>query len=340
VANTPNKNSGGPRRLGPQQANAGKSSGAQRRQARAQKTNSKRWGWIIVTVVVVALAAVIIPKFTASDTPTSTTGATITASGDNPPLAPAGMVNPVTSVGLSVFNSVGINGEASPFVVTKSQPALTLSGKQRFVYVGAEYCPYCAAMRWSLVAALSRFGTFSGLKETASAPTDGNIPTFSFVGATYKSKYFEFTPYEECNRLEPCQALQTVPTNVQKLYTTYDAGSSGSGTIFSSGGAGIPFLDIANRYVSAGDPPYLSSFFGDDNGPLVNGGPGVDAIAAAIHDPSSAVGKGIGASGFIVMANYLSAGICAVDGSVPSSVCSTSGVKAAATALGKVTPIG
>jgi hypothetical protein len=33
------------------------------------------------------------------------------------------------------------------------------------LYIGAEYCPYCAAERWPLVMALSKFGTFSNLPQ-------------------------------------------------------------------------------------------------------------------------------------------------------------------------------
>ena len=35
--------------------------------------------------------------------------------------------------------------------------------------MGAEYCPYCAAQRWAMIVALSRFGTFSGLTTVHSA---------------------------------------------------------------------------------------------------------------------------------------------------------------------------
>jgi len=247
------------------------------------------------------------------------------------------MVQPVTSVPRSVFDSIGVAGQAADFVVTKNQPSLSLGGKARFVYVGAEYCPYCAAMRWSLVAALSRFGTFHNLKESASGPSDGDIPTFSFLGASYLSPYVSFTPYEQTDRLQ--NPLTPVPANVQKLYTTYDGSQSGP-TIFSAGGAGIPFLDVANRYVSAGDPPYLSSFFNNDTGPLVNGGPGVIAIAQAVNNPNSTIGKAIGASGFIVAANYIAAAVCNVDGQMPTAVCTSKGVTAAKSELAKATPVG
>jgi hypothetical protein len=58
------------------------------------------------------------------------------------------------------------------------------------LYAGAEYCPFCAAERWALATALSRFGTFTNLGTTASAGGQEYAPntaTLSFHGATYTS---------------------------------------------------------------------------------------------------------------------------------------------------------
>ena len=73
-----------------------------------------------------------------------------------------------------------------PTVVRASRP-LTLNGKTpAMLYYGAEYCPFCAAERWAMTAALSRFGTWSGLKITASSHTDSTpaTNTFSYHGAS------------------------------------------------------------------------------------------------------------------------------------------------------------
>ena len=55
------------------------------------------------------------------------------------------------------------------------------------IFVGAEYCPYCAAERWSMIMALSRFGTFTGLKEMSSESNDvdPDTSTFTFVDSSY-----------------------------------------------------------------------------------------------------------------------------------------------------------
>jgi hypothetical protein len=80
----------------------------------------------------------------------------------------------------------------------------TAGGKPEVLYVGAGFCPYCAALRWPLIVALSRFGSFSGLTPDRSAITAGSgqrepypaTPTWTFHGSSYASKYLVFTPVE------------------------------------------------------------------------------------------------------------------------------------------------
>src|SRR5699024_3771651 len=40
------------------------------------------------------------------------------------------------------------------------------------LYMGAEFCPFCASLRWPLVLALLRFGDFEGLRYMRSSGTD------------------------------------------------------------------------------------------------------------------------------------------------------------------------
>ena len=49
------------------------------------------------------------------------------------------------------------NAVAAP-IQAISDTALTSNGKPEMLYIGAEFCPYCAASRWSMALALSRFG--------------------------------------------------------------------------------------------------------------------------------------------------------------------------------------
>ncbi len=79
---------------------------------------------------------------------------------------------------------------------------VTLEGNPYFLYVGAQFCPFCAAERWSIVKALSNFGSWQNL--TGEKSSDGsvvpeaflNIPTYNFLGATYTSSFITFTHKE------------------------------------------------------------------------------------------------------------------------------------------------
>ena len=96
--------------------------------------------------------------------------------------------------------------QVSPPTILSGQPPLTINGKSpAILYYGAEYCPYCAAERWAMTAALSRFGTWSNLKITASSHTDvdAETNTFSFHGASFTSPYITFTGH---------RAVSTCPT--------------------------------------------------------------------------------------------------------------------------------
>lgn len=318
----------GPRRLGGQSAPSA-SSGAARRSARRNTRRSSRKGWLAIGLVVVVVVVFVVIKVTSnspSNTANSSSGVT---SGRTPKAAPAALVADVTTIPASVFESIGTGGQPVPFVVTAKQTPLISGGLPSFVYEGAEYCPYCAMMRWSMIAALSRFGTFSGLKVTSSAVSDEDIPTFSFLGSHYSSPYLSFSPYEFQDRNR--NALQSVPAAAAKLETKY--GYPPFTPTAAQGG--IPFLDIANRYIVSGTPQYFLNLI-----PLLqNGGPGQAAIGAAIHDPSSSIGQALQAKDFIIEANYMSAAICSVDGAKPAAVCTSPAVTSAMHALAKSTPV-
>ncbi len=85
----------------------------------------------------------------------------------------ASVVKTVTSVPASTLDTVGAGSGiiARPESITGT--ALTENGKPEMLYIGAEYCPYCAAERWAMIVALSRFGTFTGLSTIHSATANG-----------------------------------------------------------------------------------------------------------------------------------------------------------------------
>src|SRR4029077_15613082 len=78
----------------------------------------------------------------------------------------------ITSLPQTELDAVG-TGSANNLIKKVSGTALTgPNGHPEVFYMGAEYCPYCAAERWPMIVALSRFGTFSGLTTTSSSSSD------------------------------------------------------------------------------------------------------------------------------------------------------------------------
>ena len=172
---------------------------AQRASAQRTRTRNRILiaGGAIVAVVGIVLGFVLAGG-------NSTTG----GSGSSPSAAPASqavasLVTTTTSVPAATLDKIGAGATTSPPKTISGAP-LTSGGKPEVLYIGAEYCPYCAAERWAMVVALSRFGTLSGLGLIHSAAADGagqaepypNTATWTFAHASYASKYLTFTPVE------------------------------------------------------------------------------------------------------------------------------------------------
>jgi len=214
----------------------------------------------------------------------------------------------VTSVPAATFNAVG-SGTATGLAAITGQPALTVDGKPEVLYIGGEYCPFCAAERWALAAALSRFGSLSGLSLIHSSPTDvyANTHTLSFAHASYTSKYVAFVPVEWYGEASDPSTpfghvyLQQLTEQEQGLFARYGSNS-------------IPFVDIGNRYIL----PQVQYI------PSALAGLTWSQIAAAMHDPSSTVAKDIDGA-----ANIITAAICSLTNGQPAAVCHSAGVKAA-----------
>jgi hypothetical protein len=109
---------------------------------------------------------------------------------------PAGAVSrvegvPVSALIASARAQLGRGQVTLPERLPSAAPLLSSGGRPKVMFICAEYWSKCAAERWALVMALSKFGTFTTLKGTTSsaAGTSPEIPTFSFYGATYSSKY-------------------------------------------------------------------------------------------------------------------------------------------------------
>jgi thiol-disulfide isomerase/thioredoxin len=299
-------------------ASKGKQDGTRQQKIAAQRAAARRAQvrkrLFLAAGSIVAVAAVVIALAVVKSS--SAPGTAATASEGPAGAALHSLVADVTSVPASVLDTVGGGDLAADGMTKVNGTPLTADGKPELLYIGADFCPYCAAERWAMIIALSRFGTFSGLSTIHSSTTDAypDTPTFTFYGSSYTSKYLSFVSVEETTNYRqgnsasasvPYVTLQTPTAAEQSLLSTYDPGSDGSP---------IPFIDIGNKYVEVSNlAPY---------GPQDLTGMTWSQIAAALRDPSSAIAQGIDAS-----ANYLTAGICAMTGNQPASAC-TSAVRA------------
>lgn len=232
--------------------------------------------------------------------------------------ADSGLVSALAAVPSTTFDQVGTEGvQGGPAAI--DAPALTASGKPKVLYIGAEFCPFCAAERWPVAVALSRFGTFANLGTTHSAGDDvyPNTPTLSFHGATYTSQYLAFTGVETTTNEKvngEYAPLETPSAADQQTFEKYNQPP------YVKSGGSIPFIDLGGKFVSSGAT----------YSPEILAGKTQTEIANALKDPSSPIARAIDAS-----ANLYTAALCQTTGNQPTNVCTSSGVTAAAAKLGK-----
>jgi thiol-disulfide isomerase/thioredoxin len=294
-------------------------------QAAAQRAEARRRmflaGGSVLGVLVIVIVLIIVKA--ASNTPASASGSAASSA------TTATVTNEIASVPASTLNSVGKGSGVSPMIATKGQPALTSGGKPEIVYMGAEYCPYCAAERWAIAVALSRFGSFSGLHLIRSSNNDvfTNTATLSFYKSSYTSKYLVFNPVEMYSEKQVGNGYATLqkPTATESaLMSKYDAPPY----ISSSDAGSFPFVDIGNQYLVLG-AQYLPSTLGTtesvDPGHF---GLSWTQIAADLKSPSSPVAKAIDGT-----ANSITAAICKITNNSDASVCNSAAATAGAGSL-------
>jgi thiol-disulfide isomerase/thioredoxin len=262
---------------------------------------------VVVIVVVVVFVVIAVTK------PTSSTTSKPSANGPTG-TALAKVVADTTSVPASTLATVGAGSVTSPPSSVNGTPS-TSGGKPEMLYIGAEYCPYCAFERWGMVVALSRFGTFKGLSTTHSSSTDvyPNTPTWTFYKSSYTSKYVAFSSVEETtNQLasngQGYVPLQSPTAAQEALINKYDAPPY----VPAADKGAIPFVYIGGKYLISGASAL----------PSVLSGKSWASIASSLKDPGNAVAKAVNGT-----ANYITAAICKTTNDQPSNVC-TSGVTA------------
>lgn len=260
-----------------------------RRTGASRHVDSSPWRSPLLLVAV--LAAVVLSVAGLAFIATRQRPADATQSPDADSIARA-----VTSLPQSELDAVGTGGYPSPVTAIAGTP----SGRPLVFYLGAEYCPYCAAARWTVVQALGRFGTFTGLSLTTSSSSDRfpDTSSFSFRGSSYTSPYLDFVATEVADRNQ--RPLEAIPSELLPIVARYDPNQV------------LPFLYIDGRYVATG-----SNYFPDTLHGL-----SWSEIVQRLQDPSTPVARGV-----IGNANQLTAAICQVTAGQPAAVCSAAAVR-------------
>jgi hypothetical protein len=278
-----------------------------------RKSSQRQWlfiGGVLLLIAIIIGAFIVVSRLQSG-------GGTTSISND--PV----VFKAVTQVDPNVLATVGTGGVQNPLHAVKGSPPVLTgpNGKPEVFYAGGDYCPYCAAERWAMIVALSRFGTFGHLDQIQSA--ENNISTFTFYHSVYTSSYIDFVPLElRSNNVDSSgnyAVLQTPTANQQKLIDTYDAPP------YSSSAGGIPFVDIANKYVLSG-ASYSPQVLFDSSSQSLSW----QDIAKSLSNPGSSVAQNV-----LGTANYLTAGICMATQQQPGSVCNTNVIQQIEQSLGK-----
>ncbi len=274
------------------------------RRTRQQKQRNSNWIWVTATLVLVVAIIGVFIYLSHQPAPSSTASGSSTKE----------VMQNITNIDPSSLATVGTGGVQNPMkAVSGATPLVGSDGKPEFFYAGAEYCPYCAAQRWGMIVALSRFGSFSGVSEITSS--EDNLSTFSFYGSHYSSQYIDFAPVELYNNQD--KALETPTSAQQKLIQTYD----NPPYVSSSSAGAIPFIDIGNKFVSTG--AYYSATD-------ISGLSWTD-ISGQVQNTKTQVSKDI-----LGTANYLTSAICSATNNQPASVCSVAPIPQIELTLPKV----
>lgn len=253
---------------------------------------------VLAPVAAVLMALLMLVGFKAVSDSGPSSGATASA-------AETAVVNALTNVPAATLDAVGVGTSTQTPQRINGEP-LTADGKPRVLYVGAEYCPYCAAERWPMIVALSRFGTWDGLQQTTSAGSPEvypNTATMTFHGASYTSDYLAFHGIE----------TQTNQVGANGQFTPLDTLSDADAAVMAKHdpSGGIPFVDIGGDWSITG-----ATFL-----PEVLSGKTHEQIATALADPKSDIARAVDGA-----ANVITAALCTKTGGQPANVCTAPGV--------------
>jgi thiol-disulfide isomerase/thioredoxin len=273
---------------------------AQMRAEAARKDRQRKQVIAAVVAVVVIIAAVVIGAVVANRPPPAAGG-----SGSTSASADAALAKLVALPQATLDASAAPNPNQAPAKL-EGGTALTQDGKPKVLYVGAEYCPFCAMERWPLIGALSKFGTFSGLKPTTSSSDDvhPDTPTWTFAGSTYTSDVLTFEAVETADREQ--KPLEPLEGENAAIFQKFNPSG------------GIPWITYGGTHATNGATV-------DAN---VLDGKTYDEIIAGIEDPSSDIGKSVNPAMTMITAQ-----LCELTGGKPTNVCTSQAVRSASVLL-------
>ena len=283
----------------PNAAKSGSSSHARASKARLEQQRRQRQRMILALVAFAAVIAVVVVLVVVKASQNKTSVATAPPPGSaSPSLAPTTVVDNLAAIPVADLAAAAKSGLAVAPKALTAPPPPGQTDKPEVFYVGAEFCPYCAAERWAVVTALAKFGQFKNLGQThsASGDVDPNTPTFSFYGASYTSPYLAFSAVEQTTNQRQGSGyapLQSLTSAQQDYVSKY-------------GNGGIPFVSLASKFVVSTqyDPAILQ-------------GKTFDAVAADATNPATTIGKS-----FQAAAGVLVGDLCQLTNAQPAAVCS------------------
>jgi hypothetical protein len=244
----------------------------------ARRARNRMYGILAVVLAVTVVAVLVIVKVAGGGSGAGS-GSGSGVDQASPPAGtpiPAATLATLRSIPLSTLTAAPASG-----VVTTPQSvddqALRADGKPELLFIGAEYCPHCAAERWALYVALSKFGSFSPQPgRIHSANEDGDVPTLTFYGTNYTSPYFTFTPVEVYTNKLQGDGYAPLQTPTQAQLTLWQKANGGS----------FPFLDFGGKQIL---PSAQYLFTPLESLPF-------STVAAQVGNNSTAIGADIDAS--------------------------------------------
>jgi hypothetical protein len=211
---------------------------------------------------------------------------------------------------MTLANNIGIGTASSYPSPSGSNVSLTSDGMPEMLYIGADYCPFCAITRWGMIVALMRFGNFSKLHYMTSSATDyePNTATFTFYNSSYSSNYVDFQGVETLtNTYKP---LQNMTNEEGVIFSRFDSNNT---AIPADERDAIPFIDFGNKTIQVG---------AEVSPAIINPYNWNQVLSFLQTNPNSPVTQAI-----IGEANVFTAQICNIDGNKPASVCNQRFVK-------------